>query len=167
MTTTQMTLAGIAISLAILALNLRTWWKGGRQLKDLWPFTQTFLLGGISTICAGGILGWLAGCTAQGVNTAGEKVVPGTTGTGSAVIAYGSLGQLSPEGGAVVFLMTVLVIAGWKTAGKTEQKRMAGGAVCGATLCLTAGVAGLMDWLPDAINAIGARGRDLLEGAVL
>lgn len=167
MTTTQMTLAGVAISLAILALNLRTWWRGGRQLKDLWPFAQTFLLGGIATICAGGILGWLAGCTAQGINTAGEKVVPGTTGTGSGAIAYGSLGDLSPEGGVVVFLLTVLTVAGWKAAGKQEQRRAIGGAICGATLCLTAGVAGLMDWLPDAINAVGMWGRGALEGSVL
>lgn len=167
MTTTQMTLAGVAISLAILLLNLRGWWKSGRQLKDLWPFTQTFMLGALATICAGGILGWLAGCTAQGVNTAGDKVVPGTTGTNGGAIAYGSLGNLTQEGGAVVFVLTVLVVAAWKAAGKTEQRRMAGGAICGSTLCLTAGIAGWMDWLPDVINAFGTWGRGAIEGAVL
>ncbi|MEU5608436.1 hypothetical protein AB0H03_06710 [Streptomyces sparsogenes] len=164
MTTYQLTFAGAAISLAVLYLNLRPWWKGGRNPKDLLPFGGAALLGALSTVCTGGLLGWLAGCSAQGANTAGEKAVPGTTGTQGAALARGTLDQLTPEGGVVVFLLTIAVGAMWKAAGKQDRRRMAGGAFCGATLCLTAGVAGALSGLPDAANNLGAGLKAALEG---
>ncbi|MEU7044955.1 hypothetical protein AB0A77_28405 [Streptomyces varsoviensis] len=166
MTTTQLTLAGAAISLAVLYLNVRPWWKGGRNPKDLLPFGGMFLLGAISTACTGGLLGWLAGCTAIGVNTAGNKAVHATVGSaqGSA-LAHGVLGSLSQEGGVVVFVAAVAAAAAWKAAAKTDKRKMAGGAICGASLTLTAGVAGALSWLPDVANALGLWARTGLEGA--
>lgn len=164
MTTSQLTLSGAAISLAVLYLNLRPWWKGGRNPKDLVPFGVSFLLGALSTVCVGGLLGWLAGCSATGANTVGEKTVPGATGTQDAALARGSLGQLTTEGGVVVALLTVAVGAMWKAAGEKDRRRMAGGAWCGATLCLTAGVAGALSGLPDAANHLGEGLRAALEG---
>ncbi|MFD5027017.1 hypothetical protein [Streptomyces sp. NPDC058373] len=164
--TTGITLAGLALSLAIFWANFRPWWKGSREVKQLLPFGQGFLLGAVSTVCAGGILGWLAGCAATAANQGGDKATVGLTGSNStAPLARGTLGDLTPEGAILVVLLTVGVILAWKAAGKAEKKRLAGGAFVGATLCLTAGVASLLSWLPAALNDGGGYLRAAIEGA--
>lgn len=167
MTTDQLTLAGAAISIGVLFLNLRPWWTGGRNPKDLLPFGSAFVLGALATVCAGGLLGWLAGCSAVGANTAGNKAVPGATGTSDVALARGSLGALTQEGGVIVFLLALAVAAAWKVAGKKDKRRMAGGGFCGMTLCLTAGIAGTLDWLPGVANSLGTGLRSALEGGGL
>ncbi|WP_030798943.1 hypothetical protein [Streptomyces sp. NRRL S-337] len=165
-TSTSLSLGGLALSLAVAYANLWPWWKAGHDLKKLIPFGQGFSLGAVSTICAGGLLGWLAGCSAGVGNGTGDKVLGGVTGAkGGGALARGDLGHLAPEGGAVVLLMTVGVVIAWKSAGKHDKKRMFGGAFVGSTLCLTAGAANLLGFLPDAINAAGQQGRAILEGA--
>ncbi|MFI9200174.1 hypothetical protein [Streptomyces sp. NPDC053048] len=163
---TTITLAGAGIDLSILYLNLKPWWKGGRNPKDLAPFGGYFLLGSVSTMCAGGVLGWLASCSAAGVNRVGDTVVHGTTGAApGGAIAHGSLGALTSEGGVVVLLATVAAGAAWRLSGKADRRRMVGGAVCGTSLTFTAGVAGALYWLPGAVNGLGATLRSGLEGA--
>lgn len=167
-TATGLTLGGLVIALVILIANLRPWWKGGRDPKQLVPFSYGLALGSVSTICMGGLLGWLAGCTAGVGNRVGDKGVGMVTGSrGSSTLARGDLGHLTPEGAIVVVLLTAIVFLAWRSAGKQDKKRIFGGAYCGATLCLTAGVAGLLAFLPDAINMIGAQGRAAIEGGIL
>lgn len=163
----SLTLGGLAIALTILLLNVRTWWKSpGRDPKVLGPFTAGFALGALATICTGGLLGWLAGCTAGITNSIGSKAVPGATGTGDDVLASGSLGTLTAEGGVIVFLLAVGVFFAWKAASKELKRRMAGGLICGATLCLTAGIAGALDWLPELVNGAGQQVRAAVEGSL-
>lgn len=163
---TPLTLTGIAVSGAVLYANLRPWWKAGKDPKGLIPFGQGFGLGAVATICTGGILGWLAGCAAQGANRAGEKGVRGATGTtDTGALAHGSLGHLTPEGATVVTIATAAVVLAWRAAGKLDRRRIVGGAFCGATLCVTAGMASLLGWLPGAINETGAILRSAIEGA--
>lgn len=165
-TSASLTLTGLAISLAILYANLRPWWTGSREAKQLVPFGSGFGLGALSTVCAGGLLGWLSGCARHGANSAGDKGVRGVTGSsGSGALTRGDLGQLTPEGACVVFLLTVAVFLAWKAAGKKDKKRIVGGGFCGATLCVTAGVAGALEWLPDAVNQAGTALRSAVEGA--
>ncbi|MFE7754305.1 hypothetical protein [Streptomyces sp. NPDC057429] len=164
-TTTGVTLAGAAIALTILVIQLRKWWTGGRALKDLIPTIQGLLTGALGTVCAGGLLGWLAGCTRQAANGAGGKVVTGTTGTESgAPLASGTLGQLTPEGGVIVFLLAVVLVLSYKAANKEDKGRLLGALGAGFILCATAGVAGMLEGLPDLVNALGASGRNALEG---
>lgn len=166
MTGTGLTLSGLALSLAIFYANFRPWWNGSRAFKETVPFGQGFGIGALGTICAGGTLGWLAGCSSRIANTGGDKAVRGTTGTGSAgAVTHGDLGQLTPEGAIIVFLLTVGVVLAWRAAGKKDKKRMAGGAFCGSTLCLTAGVASALNWLPDLVNQLGQVLRTAVEGA--
>ncbi|OKH91480.1 hypothetical protein [Streptomyces uncialis] len=168
MTTTNLTLAGLAAVLAILWANLRPWWKGKRELKQLRAFGTGALLGTLSTMCAGGLLGWLALGANRVANTGGDKATLGTTGQSSAsTLASGTLGQLTPEAAVVVFLITIGTVLAWREAGKQDKKRLVGGVFCGATLCLTAGVAGALVWLPDLLNAIGLALRGTAEGAGL
>ncbi|MDJ0460607.1 hypothetical protein [Streptomyces sp. H27-C3] len=167
-TATTLTLTGLAISLAVMYANLRPWWKGGHEGKALIPFGNGFALGAVSTICTGGLLGWLAGCSAGVANGAGDKSVSAVTGSASSgALTRGSLGSLTPEGAVIVFLVTIGTVIAWKAAGKADKKRIAGGAFCGSTMCLTAGVAGLLAFLPQLLNEAGAQLRTTAEGAGL
>lgn len=162
---TALSLFGLTISLAVLGANLRTWWKSpGRDPKTLGPFAGGFTLGALATVCAGGVLGLLAGCGTDLTNTAGGRAVGGTTGSTDSTLASGTLGTLTPEGAMVVFLLTVGVVITWRAAGKEIKRRMAGGLLCGATLCATAGIASLLNWLPGTANAIGQGIRAAVEG---
>lgn len=166
-TATQLTLLGLAVTVVVLYANLRTWWTGSRDFKTIAPFATYFCFGGAMTMCVGGLLGFLAGCAAGTTNTAGEKGVPRVTGTGGGgALASGTLGQLTPEGGVVVFIATAALVFAWRAAGKNVKRRMVGGAWCGATLCMTAGVAGLMQWLGPAINQLGATLRGIVESGL-
>ncbi|MHC5259894.1 hypothetical protein ACYSUO_18610 [Streptomyces sp. UC4497] len=165
---TGLTLAGVAAVLVILWANLRPWWKGDRDPAKLKSFGLGSLLGSVSTMCAGGVLGWLAGCSASIANTGGSKGVQAATGkTSDAAITHGNLGQLTPEGAVIVFLLTCATIFAFRAAGKDERKRMVGGTFCGVCLCLTAGVASLLNWLPGLINQAGTILRSSVEGAGL
>ncbi|MGW7198479.1 hypothetical protein [Streptomyces chryseus] len=161
------TLAGVAIALAILFLNLRKWWTGGRALKDLIPTGQGLITGAFGTVCVGGLAGWLSGCTRQAANLGGGKVVTGTTGSDSgSTIATGSLGSLTEEGGVVVFILFVATVAAYKAFNKEEKGRLLGAVLAGTVLCATAGVAGMLSGLPDLANELGASARTVLEGGV-
>jgi hypothetical protein len=166
--TIGLSLAGLALVCAILWANLRPWWKGSRDPEQLRAFGTGGLLGAVSTMCSGGLLGWLSGCAPTAANTAGAKATQGVTGQApGSTVTSGSLGELTPEGAVVVFLITVGTVLAWKAAGKQDKKRMAGGAFCGSCLCLTAGVAGALSFLPDLVNQAGTVLKDGVQGAGL
>ena len=168
MTSPGLTLAGLALVLAILWANLRPWWKGNRDPQQLRAFGTGNLLGALSTMCGGGLLGWLAGCAPTIANTGGDKATRSVTGQSSAgAITTGDLGQLTPEGAVVVFLIAVGTVMAFRAAGKQDKKRMVGGVFCGVCLCLTAGVAGALSFLPDLINQAGTVLEDGVQGAGL
>lgn len=164
-TSTGASLAAVLIAVAIMAVYLRKWWMGGRTLKDLIPMIQGFITGALATICFGGLAGWLAGCTRQAAGGAGGKVITSTTGTDTGdQLATGSMGQLTPEGGAVVFLLMVVLVVSYKAASKDDKGRLLGFLAAGMILCVTAGVAGMLDGLPGLVNGLGLSARNALEG---
>lgn len=167
MTTTQTvgaSLAGCAAAIAVLFVTLRGWWTGGRAAKDLIIPVQGFLTGGLATVCVGGLGGWLAGCTRQGVSGAAGTAISATTGTeAGAPIATASLGQLTEEGGIVVVLIFLACLLSYKAAPKGDKGTLLGCLAAGMILCVTAGVAGALDGLPGLVNEAGAAGRNLLE----
>ncbi|WP_371099289.1 hypothetical protein [Streptomyces sanglieri] len=166
-TQTGVTLAGCLIAIAIMAIYLWKWWTGGRAIKDLISMIQGFLNGALTTVCTGGLAGWLAGCTRQAAGGVGGKVISSTTGTDSGTpLATASLGQLTPEGGTVVFLLFVILFFSYKAASKEDKGRLLGFVAAGMILCATAGVAGMLDGLPDLINGLGLSGRNALEKAL-
>ncbi|MFD5002204.1 hypothetical protein ACFWMV_04780 [Streptomyces mutabilis] len=166
MTGPGLTLAGIALVLVVLWANLRPWWKGDRDPAKLKSFGTGSLLGALSTMCGGGLLGYIAGCAAGAANTGGGKAVAGATGQQAAApVTTGSLGNLTPSGAVVVFLITCGTIFAFRAAGKDERKRMVGGIFCGVCLCLTAGVASALNWLPGLINGVGGQLQAAVQGA--
>ncbi|MFF3151834.1 hypothetical protein [Streptomyces sp. NPDC057910] len=165
-TTVGLSLAGLALTLAIAWANFRPWWKGNRDPKALVPFGSGFLLGALSTMCTGGLLGWLSGCAPRVTNAVGDKAVHGVTGaSNAAALPRQSLGTLTPDGAVLVFVVAVGVVFAWRAAGKTERKRMSGGALVGCTLCVTVGVASLLNWLPALVNDGAAQLHAALNGS--
>lgn len=165
--TSATTLAGCAIAIAILGLQLRKWWTGGRALKDLIPTVQGFITGALGTACAGGLAGWLAGCTRQVASGGGAKIITGTTGTeASAPIASGSIGTLTSEGGVIVFFVMLILVATYKAAPKDEKGKLLGALAAGFILCTTAGVAGMLTGLPDLANSLGTSAGNILAGTL-
>lgn len=162
---TGATFAACLIAITIMAVYLRKWWTGGRAVKDLLSMAQGFINGALATICLGGLGGWLAGCARQAAGGVGGKIISTTTGTDAGTpMATASLGQLSPEGGGVVFLLFVLLVISYKAASKEDKGRLAGFLFAGMVLCVTAGVAGMLDGLPGLVNALGLSGRNAIEG---
>jgi hypothetical protein len=158
-----LSLGGVTIALAILWLNLRPWWKGGRDPKALLPYGSGAGLGSLSTICVGGALGWgaagIAGLFTRGGNT-GVARMTGTSGADP--MPTGRMGTLTQEGGVVVCLLLVGVVLLYKTSGKQDKRRIIGGFASFAVLGFLPGVADLLDWWPDVVNSIGLQGHDLL-----
>ncbi|MGW1182979.1 hypothetical protein ACWD7Y_05235 [Streptomyces drozdowiczii] len=166
-TTTGASLAACLVAITVMAVYLRKWWTGGRAVKDLLAMAQGFINGGLATICLGGLGGWLAGCTRQAADGVGGKAISGTTGTSAETpLAASSLGQLTPEGACVTFLLFVILVVSYKAANKDDKGRLLAFLFGGMVLCVTAGVATRLTGLPELINALGASGRNALEGNV-
>lgn len=160
-----LSLAGGLVCAAILYTQLRRWWTGNRELTLLLHFGQGSLMGALAALCAGGLLGFLAGCTRQGVSAGADKAVSGLTGTGTGtpVRATTLAGQLTPEGGAVVVLITFVTFLAYKAAGKDDKKRLIGGLIFGSCAIAAAGIAGALAALPGLVNDVGAAGRSVIE----
>lgn len=155
-TTITLSLGGLLAALVVLACNLHPWWTGSRELKQLAPFGKGFGAAACAAACPGGILGWAHARSGTVANGAGQRTASGTTGTDAGSgLTTGQLTGLSATGAVIVVIAVLLVILAWKTAGKKDKKRIIGGAFVGSTMCLTAGVAGALAWLPAALNTTG------------
>lgn len=150
-----LTVGGLAVGLAITGVNLWHWWKSpGRDPKNLAPFGGAFVLGGLSTLC-GGLLGILAGWTAGANNAAGKHAVTSVAGGHTGTVVHKAAGQLTPGGALATFLIAVGVIVAWRAANKQLKRRLAGGWWAGATLTLSAGMAGLFVNVVNLVNNFG------------
>ncbi|HZF92061.1 hypothetical protein [Streptomyces sp.] len=162
-----LSLAGAAVALGILYANLRPWWKGGRDPKALVPYASGAGLGSLATICIGGALGWGAAGIAGIFTGSGDAGVSKVTGTsGAAPMPTGRMGTLTYEGAIVVCLILLGVILLFKGSGKQDKRRIVGGICSFAVLGFLPGVAELLGWWPDLVNAIGAEGRTILENGL-
>ena len=154
--TTSLTLGGLLLALIILTCNLYPWYRGGRNMAQLASFGKGFGGAVCAAACPGGILGWTHAHSGTLGNGAGErtgKALTGTTATTS--LTTGQLVGLGMTGAIVVVIVVIIVVLAYKEAGKKDRRRIIGGAYVGSTLCLTAGVAGALAWLPSALNGFG------------
>ncbi|MFJ6905589.1 hypothetical protein [Streptomyces griseoluteus] len=154
--TTTLTLGGLLLAMIVLYANLRPWWTGGREIKKLAAFLKGFGTAACAAACPGGFLGWAHSHTGTLANGAGERIGENATGAAqTASLTSGQLAGLGATGAFVVALSVFAVGITWKEAAKADKRRIAGGAFVGSVLCLTAGVAGMLTWLPGALNATG------------
>lgn len=154
--TTTLTLGGLLAALLILVANLYPWWTGGREMKQLAMFGKGFGAAACAAACPGGILGWAHTHTGSAANGAGESAGANAAGvTAGSSLSTGQLTGLGATGAVVAVLAVFLVFLSYKAAGKKDKRRIVGGFIVGSVLLLTAGVAGALAWLPDALNAAG------------
>jgi hypothetical protein len=154
--TSTLTLGGLLLALIILTCNLYPWWRGNRDMSKLAAFGKG--LGGsvCAAACPGGILGWAHSRSGTVGNGVGERTGTALTGTSQAQgLTTGQLVGLGTTGAVVVVIAVTLVVLAYKEADKKDKRRIIGGAYVGSTLCLTAGVAGVLAWLPGALNGTG------------
>ncbi|MFG2679201.1 hypothetical protein [Streptomyces sp. NPDC048392] len=164
--TTTASLGGLLAALLILYANLRPWWTGGREMKQLASFGKGLAAAAAAAACPGGILGWARQRTGAVANSAGESVGRSATGTTQTeTISSGQMAGLIGVGALVAALVVFAVGLAWKAAGKKDRRRIVGGAFVGTVVCLTAGGAGALDWLPGALNGVGDGIVALAEGA--
>ena len=155
---TAISLGGLTIAIALVAVHLRTWWrKGTHDPKELLHGAAGMLLGLEATTCAGGALGWGSSGIAGLLSGAGDKGTHTLTGTGGVGLGHGSLGHLDVYGGPVVVVTLVLVIALYRSCPKNsaERKRIIGGILVGIVAGLLPGSAAVFQWVPSTCNAIG------------
>ncbi|MYR58292.1 hypothetical protein GTY54_19325 [Streptomyces sp. SID625] len=164
--TTTLTLGGLLAAVLILIANLHPWWKGGRELKQLSSFGKGFTAAAMAAACPGGILGWAHTHTGSVANGAGERASATASGTASgSTLTTGQLVGLGTTGAVIAVLAVFLVALEYKTAGKKDKKRITGGFFVGSVLLLTAGVAGALAWLPEALNGAGDAVVAAVQGA--
>ncbi|MFH9403276.1 hypothetical protein ACH4JS_26525 [Streptomyces sp. NPDC017638] len=154
--TTTLTLGGLLVALLILLANLHPWWKGGREMKQLAPFGKGFGAAACAAACPGGLLGWTHTHTGTAANGAGARTSVATSGTTSGSgLTTGQLVGLGMTGAVIAVLAVFLVVLEYKAAAKKDRRRILGGAFVGSNFLLTAGVAGMLAWLPGALNGAG------------
>ncbi|MET9815305.1 hypothetical protein [Streptomyces sp. NPDC006355] len=165
-TTDKLTLGGLLAALIVLVFNLYPWYRGGREISKLAAFGKGTTGGVCIAMCPGGILGWAHSRSGTVGNGIGERTSQAATGTASAEgLPTGQLVGLGATGAVIVVLTVLVVVLAYKEAGKKDRRRIIGGAFVGSTFCLTAGVAGALAWLPAALNGVGDGVKALFEGA--
>ncbi|MFM9542303.1 hypothetical protein [Streptomyces turgidiscabies] len=164
--TNTLTIGGLLISLLVLTANLYPWWTGNREPRQLAAFGKGFGAAACAAACPGGILGWTHSKTGGIANEAGGKTGQAATGTSpTGGLTGGQLVGLGITGAVIVVLAVFLVFLSYKAAGKKDKRRIIGGAFVGSNLCLTAGVAGALAWLPGTLNAAGDGVAAAVQGA--
>ncbi|MFD6421053.1 hypothetical protein [Streptomyces sp. NPDC060198] len=184
-TSATITSAGLAVGLALLAVEHVTWWRGataggggkkggapvegGGKAKDpraLIPFWFGVAFGTLAVACPAGLLGYGAGFLRWGGNTVGGTVMSWMTGQSAPTVATGSAPSLDGYGALVV---TALVIVLWllrKKFGKATTGKWKKGVVVGVLIGIGTGVFAMVGNLvvPGA-NDLGAWALDgLIHG---
>jgi len=147
---TIVTIGGVTVGLIILGYYLTTWWPGRKALtKDpvrhastLAPFLLAWAYGCLTILGIGGLIGWMARTALWISNWLGDAAlvwgVGGQAGQHASTPAYLPLTQ---TGGAVVLILTAVLVAMVKKSGK-HGSSIKLGAWCGLCLGTSAGVAG-------------------------
>lgn len=164
---TYISVSTLAVAAILIALTIRSWWKGGKSYKILLQGFGGVILGVSLAICAGGFLGDIASWVAGGSNSIAGTLIPWSTGTGDRNIASAATSGLGIEGGAVAVVVLVVGFITIKAATGKPRRRLIGGLFVGICLTYTAGVAGIVTaYLIPAYNGTGGSVVAWVEGAL-
>lgn len=165
MTSDTLSSAGLALGLALLAVDHLRWWKSGggggavaaaaggkkggppvaaagktRDPMALLPTWSGIAFGTLMVACPAGMLGSAAGALRWGGNGVGGSVMRTLTGTNAATVAAASAPQLDDNGALVV---TALVVVLWllrKTYPKAHRGKFLRGVWIGTLLAIGTGI---------------------------
>lgn len=161
---TYVTIGGVTVGLMILAHFLTAWWPGlkplrkdpTRALSSLLPFLLCWSYGALTVLGIGGLIGWIARTAVWITSWLGDAALVWGVGTDAGQRAGGTVYlPLTQAGGALVLILTVIVIVAGKKSAK-HGRAITAGAWCGAMLGTSAGVAGFAAVpLATAANMLG------------
>ncbi|MFE4691243.1 hypothetical protein ACFRH6_14435 [Streptomyces sp. NPDC056749] len=177
MTSATLTTAGLAVGIALLAIEHVTWWRGGggaaaagkkgggpaeaggkaKDPKALIPFWFGVGFGTLMVACPAGLLGYGAGILRWGGNGAGGLVMSWMTGQNAATIANGAAPSIDGNGALIV---TALVIVLWllrKKFGKAIKGRWWKGVLVGVLIAIGTGIFAVIgNMVVPGVNDLGA-----------
>ncbi|MEU2181247.1 hypothetical protein [Streptomyces thermolilacinus] len=170
-TTTSITGAGLAVGIALLAIEHIRWWRGGRagtagkdeggKAKDPKALIPTWFgvaFGVIAVGCPAGALGIGAGLFRWSGNTFGGFVMNFFTGQTSSAVATGAAPALTSNGALIVTALVITLIALRKAFPKTSRGKFWRGAFAG---CLVTIGTGMFMYLGKVViptvNEVGAQ----------
>lgn len=150
-------LGGVVVGIGIVLLVGIHWWhRGKRKPAALAPFLLSAAYGMLLILSAGGMLGTLAGWTLWSGNGLGNMALVYGVGGGTPDVTRTHQAALTDGGHAIVILVTLVLFALWKWAGKIRNGQIAAGIVAGICLGLSGTVAGSAAVpLASAANALG------------
>lgn len=155
--------ATLLLAALLIWLNVKTWWTTqGRPIAIFWPGLQGAIAGSSMALCGGGIIGTLAAMGIGVVNRV-AGIIPWATGTQDESLASGSISGLNIWGGGVAFAITVTFVLAVRAlassssaSDKVRRNRLVGGAIVGACITYTAGIASLVtNYQIPFYNALG------------
>ncbi|MFF6940451.1 hypothetical protein [Streptomyces lavendulae] len=159
--------AGLAVGLALLAVEHWRWWKtggnpataggGGRDPRALVPFWSGIAFGTLMVACPAGLLGTASGAMRWGGNALGDLLMSTLTGQRSSVVATAAAPQLNADGALIV---TAIVIVLWllrKQIAKVAKRGFKSGVWTGTLLAIGTGTFALIgNLVVPNVNSLGA-----------
>ncbi|WP_046503119.1 hypothetical protein [Streptomyces odonnellii] len=143
-------LGGVTVGLSLLGWEIARWWPGrkrvAKQLVRLVPFTLAALYGMLLVLSAGGLLGLGADWSLWGASELGDAVLEYGIGSDAPNVTRSSNLVLTPGGHAFVIVATGVLIAVWTRRGGFRWD-LARAVLCGITLGLSSGVAGIAGYV--------------------
>lgn len=143
-------LGGVTVGLSLLGWEVTTWWPGRKRalkhLLEMLPFTVAALYGMLLILSAGGLLGLGADWTLWGSSAIGDAVLEYGLDSPSPEVTRTSNLALTAGGHAFVIVSTVVLVAVW-TKRRGFNWSLLRAVVCGISLGLSAGVAGIAGYV--------------------
>ncbi|MGW2544747.1 hypothetical protein ACWC5I_28675 [Kitasatospora sp. NPDC001574] len=154
MTPAQLSYGGLTLAAAILLFTAFRWWRRGREVPGVAALTGGLLIGLLSALCTGGLLGFAARyLTTSATNPLGNRL----SGTGAETLLpqAGPAGMTAGGGVATTVLLAVTVLA-WRCCDHQLRRQLTAGIVSGSAFGLAGGISGLAAaTLVPAANLLG------------
>ncbi|MFJ7912624.1 hypothetical protein [Kitasatospora sp. NPDC096204] len=154
MTTAQLSLGGLALAVAILVATAVRWWRRGCEMPGAAVLTGGLLMGLLSALCTGGLLGFAAHyLVREATNPLGNKL----SGTGAEqLLPQAAPAGMNAGGGVATTLLLAVVVLAWRCCDYQLRRQLTAGIVSGSALGLAGGISGLAAaTLIPAVNSIG------------
>ncbi|MFG2910901.1 hypothetical protein ACGF13_38375 [Kitasatospora sp. NPDC048286] len=154
MTAAQLSLGGLALAIAILVFTIVRWWRRGCEMPGAAALTGGLLMGLLSALCTGGLLGWAAHyLVRKATNPLGNRIA----GTGAdQLLPQAAPASMNAGGGVATTLLLAAVLLAWRCCDYQLRRQLTAGIVSGSALGLAGGVSGLAAvTLIPAVNSLG------------
>ncbi|KDN80490.1 hypothetical protein [Kitasatospora cheerisanensis] len=156
MTSTQLSVGGLALGLALLLATALRWWRQGFPLPDALALAGGLLSGLLAALCSGGLLGLATHLlVTRATNPLGNKALGHD---GGQLLAHPGEAGLTRPGGVATLLLVVATVLLWRCCDARLRAQIGTGVLSGSALGLAAGVSGLAAiTLVPVVNAAGAQ----------